>query len=397
MAEVERSGSESEWHGFSSPGSVCGDLFAGGDVNSGSLLVSSFQSDALESTNSSLLGLTVPVRRDLVEGAIEPRQFNWSQSKLCQEHIHSSLYMLGELENKRTTETHSEETDSCLGPVHLHALAGSADVNLCDVQSYYYYETAENPMSLAESLKNVIQNTVKLPRSFLSSSRSRSSSPVPLKLVTNQELLAVSSGIENGSLISDSYNEIASQYHQSFYKFHGRHPEMEKKPSLSPTSSDWSDSLGPPEPTEFNETAAASGLNSMLLEELRSMYEEMSSKASKLSDLLIALLTSRDQLQLEIEIRNDFIAAVLQLQELMQSRNVRSQQPSKSKLSFKKVAGNQGLPRYLDTVIPYIPCPLGQDIKTVQLLTKVVEAICANSSELPKVLQEYMICAELDS
>jgi hypothetical protein len=63
MAEVERSGSESEWHGFSSPGSVCGDLFAGGDVNSGSLLVSSFQSDALESTNSSLLGLTVPVRR----------------------------------------------------------------------------------------------------------------------------------------------------------------------------------------------------------------------------------------------------------------------------------------------------------------------------------------------
>jgi hypothetical protein len=169
--------------------------------------------------------------------------------------------MLGELENKRTTETHSEETDSCLGPVHLHALAGSADVNLCDVQSYYYYETAENPMSLAESLKNVIQNTVKLPRSFLSSSRSRSSSPVPLKLVTNQELLAVSSGIENGSLISDSYNEIASQYHQSFYKFHGRHPEMEKKPSLSPTSSDWSDSLGPPEPTEFNETAAASGNN----------------------------------------------------------------------------------------------------------------------------------------
>ena len=83
----------------------------------------------------------------------------------------------------------------------------------------------------------------------------------------------------------------------------------------------------------------------MLLEELRSMHGEMSTKASELSDVLIALLTSRDHLQLEIEIRNDFIAAVLRLQELMQSRNVRSQQQSRRKLPFKKVAGDQGLSR----------------------------------------------------
>ena len=143
----------------------------------------------------------------------------------------------------------------------MHTLAGFTDVSPCDLQSYYYYETADNPLSLTESLKSVIQNTVKLPRSFLSLSRSRSSSPLSLRLVSNQEVLAIPNGIENGGVIDDPYTEIVSQYHQSFYKFHGRYPNIDRKPSVSPASSDWSDSLGPPEPTEFNETAAASGNN----------------------------------------------------------------------------------------------------------------------------------------
>lgn len=82
--------------------------------------------------------------------------------------------------------------------------------------------------------------------------------------------------------------------------------------------------------------------------------------------------------------------------------------------------------QHLDTVIPYVSCPLGQDVKTVQLLTigmysfvslavccwqlhccsclcvklsrsvslvLVLEAICADSSTLHEVLQEYITYA----
>lgn len=80
-------------------------------------------------------------------------------------------------------------------------------------------------------------------------------------------------------------------------------------------------------------------------EELKSMHAEMSDKVSELSDVLVDLLTSRDQLQLEIEVRNDFIAAVLRLQELMQYRNARNQQQTKGKLLFKKTVSGQRISR----------------------------------------------------
>lgn len=147
------------------------------------------------------------------------------------------------------------ELEDQIGPVNLHVLAGSPGVSPRDLQNDYYYEVEENPMSLTESIKTVIQYTVKRPRSLLS--KSRDLSPLPLKLVASQDLLTVPNGIHDEDSLDGSYGEIVSQYQQSFYKFHGRYPE--RRPSTSPTSSDWSESLGPPEPIEFNEATAASG------------------------------------------------------------------------------------------------------------------------------------------
>ena len=151
-----------------------------------------------------------------------------------------------------------ESDDQCC-PVNMHVLAGSSDMSPVEDNCEYYYELTESSVSFAESLKNAFQNTVKRPRSLLS--KSRDSSPFTLNPIAKQELLAAPNGVNNGDVLNEPYTEIMSQYHESFYKFHGRYPDWKSSRSRSQSRSPslWSETLGEAEPIEFNEEAAASG------------------------------------------------------------------------------------------------------------------------------------------
>eukprot|EP00118_Oscarella_pearsei_P003538 m.14688 g.14688 ORF g.14688 m.14688 type:complete len:378 (+) comp25891_c0_seq1:158-1291(+) len=209
------------------------------------------------------------------------------------------------------------------------------------------------------------------------------------------------SGVEvhhRRSKVRDDQMEIMGAYWESFYKFHGRYP-VSSAGSPGQESGPGRDHFGQRSPSEesrqstsseFDEEKASQGLWSMTSAELRDMHHEMSVKVRELSDVLINLLTDRDQLQLELEARNDFIAATLRLRELIHSQNSRaSTGQSRLKRRYSKKL-HQEENKLLQMTVPYVPEPMGLDVKTIQLLTKIVEAMSSGSSLLPSRLQEYI-------
>ena len=64
------------------------------------------------------------------------------------------------------------------------------------------------------------------------------------------------------------------------------------------------------------------GLATLSLEELNAMYDEMSGKFKRLSDILITDLQQRDATAHEVNTKNRFIAALLKVQNLRHSQGV---------------------------------------------------------------------------
>ncbi|XP_065832789.1 uncharacterized protein [Oscarella lobularis] len=199
----------------------------------------------------------------------------------------------------------------------------------------------------------------------------------------------------------DNQMEIMSAYWESFYKFHGRYPVpvvgngASSSDNAQPDDRQRSPGAESRQSTssEFDEDKASHGLWGMALDELRDLHHEMSVQVKELSDVLINLLTERDLLQLEKEVRNDFIAATLRLRQLIHSQKSRSTSSGQLKFKLKrnKQASNQEESKIIETKVPYVLNPMGLDVKTIQLLTKVVEAMCSGSSALPNRMQDYIL------
>lgn len=102
-----------------------------------------------------------------------------------------------------------------------------------------------------------------------------------------------------------------------------------------------------------------------------------------LSEELVTDLGSRDELEFEKELKNNFISLLLSIQSKRRQHSVDSGQTRRRK--------DGGGYKYLTTVIPYNPekgCP---PLHTLQVLVKILKSINEDSPAVPALLTDYIL------
>merc|ERR1712179_471737 len=124
-------------------------------------------------------------------------------------------------------------------------------------------------------------------------------------------------------------------------------------------------------------------LEELSVVELTQIYSDIEVLVRDLSEELVTDLGSRDELEFEKELKNNFISLLLSVQSKRRQHSVDSGQARRRK--------DGGGYKYLTTVIPYNPekgCP---PLHTLQVLVKILKSINEDSPAVPALLTDYIL------
>ncbi|XP_078674843.1 fasciculation and elongation protein zeta-2-like isoform X4 [Branchiostoma floridae x Branchiostoma belcheri] len=154
--------------------------------------------------------------------------------------------------------------------------------------------------------------------------------------------------------------------------------------------------------TSYDESKAAEGLKKLPLQTLNEVLEELEATIKEYSEILIQQLALRDELVYEKEVKNQFISALV----AVQNRQREHKQNKDNKKKRKKVKGGNGtepgtpemsvrdIPAhspFLYTVIPYEKKNSPVTTEDLQILTKILVAMSEDSDKVPSLLTDYIL------
>ncbi|XP_035677458.1 fasciculation and elongation protein zeta-2-like isoform X2 [Branchiostoma floridae] len=156
-------------------------------------------------------------------------------------------------------------------------------------------------------------------------------------------------------------------------------------------------------PAHFNQSpAAAKCLKKLPLQTLNEVLEELEATIKEYSEILIQQLALRDELVYEKEVKNQFISALV----AVQNRQREHKQNKDNKKKRKKVKGGNGTEPgtpemsvrefaahspFLYTVIPYEKKNSPMTAEDLQILTKILVAMSEDSDKVPSLLTDYIL------
>ncbi|XP_078674853.1 fasciculation and elongation protein zeta-2-like isoform X13 [Branchiostoma floridae x Branchiostoma belcheri] len=143
--------------------------------------------------------------------------------------------------------------------------------------------------------------------------------------------------------------------------------------------------------TSYDESKAAEGLKKLPLQTLNEVLEELEATIKEYSEILIQQLALRDELVYEKEVKNQFISALV----AVQNRQREHKQNKDNKKKRKKVKGGNGTEpgTFLYTVIPYEKKNSPVTTEDLQILTKILVAMSEDSDKVPSLLTDYILKA----
>ncbi|XP_078590825.1 fasciculation and elongation protein zeta-2-like isoform X7 [Branchiostoma floridae x Branchiostoma japonicum] len=143
--------------------------------------------------------------------------------------------------------------------------------------------------------------------------------------------------------------------------------------------------------TSYDESKAAEGLKKLPLQTLNEVLEELEATIKEYSEILIQQLALRDELVYEKEVKNQFISALV----AVQNRQREHKQNKDNKKKRKKVKGGNGTEpgTFLYTVIPYEKKNSPMTAEDLQILTKILVAMSEDSDKVPSLLTDYILKA----
>ncbi|XP_023341553.1 fasciculation and elongation protein zeta-2 [Eurytemora carolleeae] len=124
-------------------------------------------------------------------------------------------------------------------------------------------------------------------------------------------------------------------------------------------------------------------LEDLSVQELSQILSDVETLVRDLSEELVADLGTRDELEFEKELKNNFISLLLSIQSKRRQSNIDGQTSKRSK--------NRRDDKYLTTVIPYNAergCP---PLPTLQVLVKILKSINEDSPAVPALLTDYIL------
>ncbi|XP_078590822.1 fasciculation and elongation protein zeta-2-like isoform X4 [Branchiostoma floridae x Branchiostoma japonicum] len=141
--------------------------------------------------------------------------------------------------------------------------------------------------------------------------------------------------------------------------------------------------------TSYDESKAAEGLKKLPLQTLNEVLEELEATIKEYSEILIQQLALRDELVYEKEVKNQFISALV----AVQNRQREHKQNKDNKKKRKKVKGGNGTEpgTFLYTVIPYEKKNSPMTAEDLQILTKILVAMSEDSDKVPSLLTDYIL------
>jgi len=126
-------------------------------------------------------------------------------------------------------------------------------------------------------------------------------------------------------------------------------------------------------------------LEELPVAELTTIYSDIETLVRELSEELVTDLGSRDELEFEKELKNNFISLLLSIQSKRRQQNLDGGAPA-----GRRGRGGRDM-KYLTTVIPYNAergCP---PLSTLQVLVKILKSINEDSPAVPALLTDYIL------
>ncbi|XP_078674852.1 fasciculation and elongation protein zeta-2-like isoform X12 [Branchiostoma floridae x Branchiostoma belcheri] len=136
-------------------------------------------------------------------------------------------------------------------------------------------------------------------------------------------------------------------------------------------------------------TSYDESLKKLPLQTLNEVLEELEATIKEYSEILIQQLALRDELVYEKEVKNQFISALV----AVQNRQREHKQNKDNKKKRKKVKGGNGTEpgTFLYTVIPYEKKNSPVTTEDLQILTKILVAMSEDSDKVPSLLTDYIL------
>ncbi|XP_022099398.1 fasciculation and elongation protein zeta-2-like isoform X2 [Acanthaster planci] len=142
--------------------------------------------------------------------------------------------------------------------------------------------------------------------------------------------------------------------------------------------------------SSYEESQLAQGspeLKCMTLSELNELLEDLEATIKEYSEALVTELALREDLCFEKETKNQFISALVAVQNKI--KGFKKQPPSASGKKKNKNGVEPGT--YLTTRIPYHKGSGPPDVQTLQQVTKILRAINEDSKDVPDLLTNYIL------
>uniref|UniRef100_A0A671S8J7 Fasciculation and elongation protein zeta-2-like n=1 Tax=Sinocyclocheilus anshuiensis TaxID=1608454 RepID=A0A671S8J7_9TELE len=122
--------------------------------------------------------------------------------------------------------------------------------------------------------------------------------------------------------------------------------------------------------------------------ELNDELEDVETAIRSYSEELIQQLAIRDELEFEKEVKNSFIAVLIDVQ----NRQKVHREMLKKKRKVKSASASERLPSsYVTTVIPYERKDGPPSLQDLQIFTKILEAMRDDSDKVPSLLTDYIL------
>ncbi|XP_032811630.2 fasciculation and elongation protein zeta-2-like isoform X2 [Petromyzon marinus] len=142
--------------------------------------------------------------------------------------------------------------------------------------------------------------------------------------------------------------------------------------------------------------APADALKGLSVARLMEMLEDMETAVRTFSEELIQQLALRDELEFEKEVKNSFIAALVEVQNKQKEfRDImkKKRRSNGASPSHRRDKGTIAPGTYLTTVIPYEDKEEPPSVQQLQVLIKILKAMKDDSDRVPSLLTDYILKA----
>ncbi|XP_065564710.1 fasciculation and elongation protein zeta-2-like isoform X2 [Artemia franciscana] len=128
-------------------------------------------------------------------------------------------------------------------------------------------------------------------------------------------------------------------------------------------------------------------LENLQLFHIKEVVQVLEKTIQDFSEVLIAELAYRDELEFSKELKNTFISLLLSVQNKRRQVNLEKNKP----VPKSKTGKNEFNTKFVTTVIPYQPASGAPDNKSLQILINILQAMNEDSPNVPNLLTDYIL------